>query len=96
MGFKEVMEKIGEFFEDPGPEPVTGDPIEYKGVVYTPFQGQEKSDEYPAWPNAVCPCCKGVQLKPKMYFNKENQTFYHKECLLKPEEECNKKKFFFF
>jgi hypothetical protein len=89
MGFREVLDKIADFFDDPGPEPVQGEPIEFQGTTYSPYHGQE--DQYAVWPNAVCGRCRGVSLKPKLYYNRETETYYHKECLLKPEEGEKKK-----
>ena len=90
MGFKEVLEKIGDFLEDPGPEPVEGEPVAYEGTTYAPYHGQV--DKNAVWPNAVCGRCRGVSLKPKLFYNRETEGYYHKECLMELREGSGKKK----
>jgi hypothetical protein len=71
---------LNDFFsEEPLPRP--GEPIEYEGKTYTPWDPEQ--DEWRQWPNYTCPICNGLSLKRDMYFNKETQVLYHKACIEK-------------
>ncbi len=74
------LKKLEDFFfaEDP---PLEGEPITWQGKVFVPYR--KENDQYVQWPNATCPICGGLQLKKKLYYNKESETYCHKECLLK-------------
>ncbi len=69
-------EKVKEFFaEDESWK--QKEPITYQGKVYTAWVPEE--DPYAVWPNAPCGGCKGIGLKKELYWNKETNTFFHKE-----------------
>jgi hypothetical protein len=75
-------EKIEKFFAEPVDEAfLAGEPLEYEGKTFVPYRKEE--DQYSQWPNATCPICGGLNLKKRLYYSKESETYAHKECLLK-------------
>lgn len=74
------LEKIEKFFSEEEDQAfLAGPPVTHEGRQYVPYRKEE--DQWAVWPNATCIICKGLQLKKKLYYNKESETYIHRECV---------------
>jgi hypothetical protein len=73
------MEKLNEFFSEPENYLPGAEPIDFKGLRYIPYTAREDKDS--VWPNVFCSRCGRLELKKKMFFNIENGSFLHPDCI---------------